>query len=201
LAKKKRDSNISPMLSYTELRPGLFIEWQKTLWQVLEADFVRMQQRKPVMKTKLKDVLSGKVREISFQPSDEIEEAELSKIQARFIYESRGQYWFDETSNPKNRFFFTAEQLGSRVNFLKASTPVTALVYGENVISVELPIKMDFVVIEAPPSIKGDTASGGSKQVILETGIKISVPFFINEGDIVRVNTQSGEYTERVEKA
>jgi len=189
------------MLSYTELRPGLFIEWQKTLWQVLEADFVRMQQRKPVMKTKLKDVLSGKVREISFQPSDEIEEAELSKIQARFIYESRGQYWFDEANNPKNRFFFAAEQLGSRVNFLKASTPVTALVYGGNVISVELPIKMDFVVIEAPPSIKGDTASGGSKQVVLETGIKISVPFFINEGDIVRVNTQTGEYTERIEKA
>lgn len=201
MAKKKRDSNISPMLSYTELRPGLFIEWQKTLWQVLEADFVRMQQRKPVMKTKLKDVLSGKVREISFQPSDEIEEAELSKIQARFIYESRGQYWFDEANNPKNRFFFAAEQLGSRVNFLKASTPVTALVYGGNVISVELPIKMDFVVIEAPPSIKGDTASGGSKQVVLETGIKISVPFFINEGDIVRVNTQTGEYTERIEKA
>lgn len=189
------------MLAYNELKPGQFIEYEDSVCEVLESNFLRMQQRKPVMKVKLRDLITGKVKETSFQPSDNLEEAELERKKARFIYESRGQYWFDEPGNPKNRFFFTAEFIGNQAQFLKPNLEVVALVFKEKTISIQLPVKIDLEIKEAPPSIKGDTASGGSKQVILETGAKVSVPFFVNQGDVVRVNTQTGLYVERVEKA
>jgi len=188
------------MLSYTDLTPGTQFVMDGEPYEVVDYAFVRMQQRKPVMKVKMKDLISGKVKETSFQPSDQLEEADLERIKSRFIYESRGQYWFDEIGNPKNRFSFTQETFGNSAQFLKPSLEVVVLRFQDKVISVELPIKVDYEIKEAPPSIKGDTASGGSKQVILETGAKISVPFFINQGDIVRINTQTGEYVERVQK-
>jgi len=189
------------MISYNELKPGQFITFEGVLYEVLEANFLRMQQRKPVMKTKLRDVVSDKVKEQSFQMSDNLEEAELDKIKSRFLYENRGQYWFDEAGNLKNRFFFTAEQLGIKAQFLKADTEVTVIKWNDKTVGIQLPIKMDLKIVEAPPNIKGDTATGGTKTVVLETGAKINVPMFVNEGDIVRVNTELGEYTERVEKA
>src|SRR5690606_16732 len=99
------------MLSYNELRPGHFIAYEGSICEVLDAQFLRMQQRKPVMKVKLRDLVSGKVKETSFQQSDELEEAEIERMKARFLYENKGEYWFDELGNPKNRFTFTAEQL------------------------------------------------------------------------------------------
>ncbi|BCX15999.1 MAG: elongation factor P [Candidatus Parcubacteria bacterium] len=188
------------MIDYNELRPGQFIEYEGSVFQILEASFLRMQQRKPVMRVKMKDLISGKIKEVSFQQSDRLEEANLEKIKAVFIYENKGQYWFHEVGNPKNRFFFEADFLGASAQFLKPSLEVTVLKFKDKFVSVELPIKVDYKVKEAPPSVKGDTASGGSKQVILETGAKVTVPFFINQGDIIRINTQTGEYVERVEK-
>ena len=127
--------------------------------------------------------------------------AEIEMMPVIFIYVNRGEYWFNEKGNPKNRFQLSADVIGSAAQFLKGGTEVTAYKFGEKFISIELPIKMELEVTEAPPAIKGDTASGGGKMVTLETGAKINAPLFINTGDIVRVNTQTGEYTERVEKA
>lgn len=189
------------MISYNELRPGMVIEYQGGVYAVLESEFLRMQQRKPVMKTKLRDIFSGKVKELSFQPSDQLQEAQISRLEKRFIYENRGEYWFDDPSNPRDRFSLSTEQVGENARFLKQNMLITVLVYNDKIVSLELPIKVDLKVVEAPPAIKGDTASGGGKPVTLETGAKITAPFFVGEGDIVRVNTQTGEYAERVEKA
>jgi len=189
------------MLAYNELRPGHLIEYEGSVYQVMEANFLRMQQRKPVMKTKLKDLITGKVKETNFAVSDRLEEVELERKKCRFLYESRGQYWFDEVGNPKNRFFFTKEELGAKADFLKSNTEATSVLWKEKTVSIDIPVKMDFKVVECPPAIKGGTASGGSKQVVLETGAKVNVPFFIGEGDILRVNTETGDYVERVEKA
>ncbi|MFA6136005.1 MAG: elongation factor P [Candidatus Paceibacterota bacterium] len=189
------------MIAYNELRPGMLIEYENSVFQIQEANFLRMQQRKPVMKVKMKDIISGKVKETSFQPSDQFDEANLERMKSRFIYENKGQYWFDEIGNPKNRFFFDVDMLGTSSQFLKTNLEVIALMFKDKIISIELPVKVDYEVTEAPPAIKGDTASGGSKQVVLESGAKISVPFFINQGDIVRVNTQTGDYVERANKA
>jgi elongation factor P len=188
------------MLSYNELKTGMCIVFEQEPHQVLEAEFLRMQQRKPVMKTKLRGLIRGKVREVSFQPSDSLQEAELERQDAVFIYQSKGEYWFHKKGEPSARFSLSEEILGEQGMFLKEATEVTAIVYDGEIISIQLPVKVDLKVIEAPPSIKGDTSSGGSKTVVVETGAKIQTPLFIEQGDVIKINTQTGEYSERTEK-
>ncbi|MBI4085144.1 MAG: elongation factor P [Candidatus Liptonbacteria bacterium] len=188
------------MLSYTELKKGIVFSMDNQPYEVLESNFLRMQQRKAVVQAKIRNLISGKVLDRNFQPSDQLEEIELEKSSAVFIYSNRGEFWFHEEGNPKNRFSLPAEVLGEAANFLKSNTVINSVSFNGKVIKINIPIKMDLKVTEAPPSIKGNTAQGGTKSVTLETGAKISAPLFINTGDIVRVNTETGEYVERVEK-
>ncbi len=189
------------MLSYNELKPGIFIVLNGQPFAVLESEFLRMQQRKPVMKTKLKNLISGSVTERSFQPSDQLEEAEMEKMQVKFLYINRGEVWFCDANDPKNRFQLGADVISGMEKFLKPNMEVSALKFNGKILSIDLPVKMEFRIIEAPPGIKGDTAQGGTKVATIETGAKVSVPLFINENDIIRINTQTGDYVERVEKA
>jgi elongation factor P len=188
------------MFSYTELKPGIYIIVNNQPFLVLESEFLRMQQRQPVMKTKLKNLISGALIERSFQPSDELEEAKIEKFQAKFLYQHRAEFQFSELENPKNRFILKSEVIGDLEKFLKQNLEITAIKFHDKIISIKLPIKVDYKVTEAPPAIRGDTAQGGTKVVTIETGAKISTPLFINEGDIIRVNTATGEYVERIKK-
>jgi elongation factor P len=185
-------------LAYTDLNKGVLFVMDGSPYEVIESHFLRMQQRKAVVQTRIRNLITGKVLDRNFQPSDSFEEAEIEKRPATFIYVNRGEYWFHEKGNPKNRFSLNAELLGDRGQFLKPNTEVNTLVFNEKVIKIDLPIKMDFKVIEAPPSIKGNTAQGGTKVVTLEGGAKISAPLFVNEGDMLRVNTDTGQYVERL---
>ncbi len=169
-------------------------------YEVLESGFLRMQQRKAVMQTKIRNLITGKILDRNWQASDEFEEAEVERQSAIFIYSSPGKYWFYEEGNPKNRFSLTAEVIGKSAQFLKPNTKIETLIFNNKVIKISLPIKMDFEVIEAPPAIRGNTAQGGTKLVTLEGGVKVNAPLFVNAGDIVRVNTETGEYVERAEK-
>lgn len=189
------------MLSYNELKVGVLFIKDGSPFEVLEYAFIRMQQRKPVVQLKIKNLVSGKVLPYTAHQNESFGEAEIDILPVQFIYHSKGQYWFNEKGNPKNRFFLAGDIMGEAGQFLKASTEVKAFKFGEKIINIELPIKVDLKVTEAPPAIKGDTAQGGTKTVTLETGGKANVPLFINEGDIVRINTQTGDYVERVEKA
>ncbi len=188
------------MLSYNELKPGIIIVLNDQPFEVLESEFLRMQQRKPVMKTKLKNLVSGAVTERAFQPSDQLEEAEIERFQTKFLYSHRDEFWFSDLNNPKDRFALKAEAVSGAEDFLKPNLEVIALKFSDKIINIELPIKVDYKVVEAPPAIRGDTAQGGTKVVVIEGGAKISAPLFINEGDTVKINTQTGEYVERVEK-
>jgi len=188
-------------LSYNELKPGTFIVMNNEPWEVKEADFLRMQQRKPVMRTKLKNLVNGKVQEYTFHQSDTIEEAELERMSARFIYENRGEYWFDEPDNPKNRFSFKKEEIGPIAQFLKPNLEVTALQFHGKTINIDLPIKVEYIVTEAPPAVRGDTTQGGTKSAVIESGTSVNVPLFVETGDIISVNTQTGQYTERIKKS
>ncbi len=167
-------------------------------YEVLETHFLRMQQRKAVVQTKIRNLITGKILDRNFQASDFFEEAEIERKSAMFIYESKGEYWFHEEGNPRNRFSLDAELLGDQGRFLKPNTKVMTMVFENKVIKVDIPIKMEFKVIEAPPAIRGNTAQGGTKQVTIEGGAKVNVPLFINEGETIRINTQTGEYVERV---
>ncbi|MEK7169338.1 MAG: elongation factor P [Patescibacteria group bacterium] len=189
-----------PRLSYNELKIGTIFIKDGEPWKVIEYAFVRMQQRKPVVQLKIENLVNGKVVDYSAHQNEEYEEAEIDTTTVIFIYQSRGEFWFNEKGNPKNRFTLSIDVIGKAAQFLKTNLEVTAYKFGEKVINVELPIKMDLKVTEAPPAVKGNTAQGGTKVVTLETGAKVDAPLFINEGDILRINTTTGEYVERVEK-
>ena len=189
------------MLSYNELKVGTFFSFEGTSYEVLEYEFLRMQQRKPVAKTRIKNLINGKIIERNFHQNETFEEADIEKKEVKFLYGHRGEYWFSELNNPAVRFKLGDDIVGTKAQFLKANTPVAVRLWNEKIIAVELPIKMEFLVKDAPPAIRGNTAQGGTKAVTLETGAVIQVPLFVNTGDIVRVNTTTGEYVERVEKA
>jgi elongation factor P len=186
------------MLSYTELTKGVVFVMDGAPYEVLEMHFLRMQQRKAVVQTRIRNLITGKMLDRNFQASDNFEEAEIENKNALFIYESRGEYWFHEEGNPKNRFSLPKEIVGEQGKFLKPNTKVITMMFDSKVIKFDIPIKMDFKVIEAPPAIRGNTAQGGTKQITIEGGAKVNAPLFINEGDTIRINTQTGEYVERL---
>lgn len=190
------------MLSYNELKVGtVFTKNDDPIpYRVLEYAFIRMQQRKPVAQLKIKNLLTGKVLDYAAHQNESFVEAEIDVVPVNFIYHNKSEYWFHGKDNPKARFALTEDVIGDAAQFLKNNTEVKAFKFGEHIINIELPVKMDLVVTEAPPAIKGDSATGGTKVIVLETGAKVNAPLFINEGDVVRINTQSGEYVERVTK-
>jgi len=185
-------------LAYTDLTKGVLFIMDGSPYEVVETNFLRMQQRKAVVQTKIRNLITGKLLDRNFQASDSFEEAEIVKKQAVFIYMNRGEYWFHAKGDPKARFSLKEDVVGSQGKFLKPNTEVTTVSFDEKVIKVEIPIKMDFKVVEAPPGIKGNTAQGGTKVVTVEGGAKVNAPLFINEGEVIRINTQTGEYVERV---
>jgi elongation factor P len=189
------------VLSYNEIVPKVIIEYENAPYEVLSSHVFRMQMRKPVNQTKLRNVITGRVIEISFHQSETVQEADLETIDANYLYTNRGESWFAEVGNAKNRFSFPDEAVHDKVQWLTQNDEVEILVYKEKPVSVKIPIKVDMKVTDAPPAVKGDTATGGNKIVTVSSGATVQTPLFINEGDIIKINTDSGEYVERVNKA
>ena len=189
------------MLNYNDLRPGTFFISDGQPYEVMEFSFLRMQQRKPVAQTKIKNLISGKIISRNFQPNETFKQADIHYKDVKFLYSHRDKFVFCEINNPSQRFELAEQQIGDLTKFLKPNSQVEIIEFEGKIINIALPIKMDLKVVEAPPGIKGDTAQGGTKAVKLETGATINVPLFIEEGDIIRVNTQTGLYTERIEKS
>jgi len=193
------------MLSYRELKPGTIFVMNGEPYEVLEYNFLRLQQRKPVVQTKIKNLISGKITEKSFRQSDSFEETEIVRKKAIFIYmrslpTGRQEFWFRDPKDPSQRFSLSEDIVGEKKKFLKTNAEIEISEFREKPINISLPIKMDFAVKEAPPGERGNTAQGGTKTIVLENGLEIQAPLFINAGDIIRLNTQTGEYSERVEK-
>lgn len=189
------------VLSYNEILPKLVINYNNEPYEVLSSHIFRMQMRKPVNQTKLRHLISGRVTEISFHQNESVQEAEVDSMDATYLYTNKGQSWFAEAGNAKNRFFFPEEVVHDKVQWLVQNAPVTVTTYEEKPISIKAPVKADLKVTDAPPNVKGDTATGGNKSVTLESGAVVNVPLFINTGDVVRINTDTGAYVERVSKA
>ncbi len=180
-----------------DIKSGLKINMGGEPYVVLQANFVRMQQRKPVMQTKLKNLINGKVLEITFKPGDNVEEADLENKKATYLYKDEENVYFMDAESYE-QFSIPLSQLENEVQWLKEETEVDVLYFEGAPVSIELPNKVELKVTEAPPGIKGDTAQGGTKQVTLETGAVVNAPLFVKTGDVVRVNTETGEYVERV---
>ena len=188
------------MLEYNEAVERTYIVLDGEPYEVLDSHVFRKQQRKPVNATKLINLLTKKVTERSFHQSEKIEEAEIDKTEVKYLYTHRDEYWFNEDGDASKRFKVTIEVLGPQGKFLKPNTVVTMLSFKGRIIGFKMPITVDLKVTDAPPAVRGDTVTGGTKLITLETGATVNAPLFVNEGDIVRVNTETGEYRERVNK-
>ncbi|KND46745.1 MAG: Translation elongation factor P [Parcubacteria bacterium C7867-006] len=185
------------MLDYSEITERKYIVFNGEPWEIITSHVFRKQQRKPVNAVKMKNLITGKVTEQSFHVSEKVEEAEIDKIDAKYLYVNRGEFWFCDPTDPSNRFQISAEILGNRGKFLKPNTVIKVLKFGDTTIGIDMPIKVELKVTEAHEAVKGNTAQGATKVVKLETGAEINVPMFIKEGEIIKVNTETGEYTER----
>ncbi len=188
------------MLTYTDLKVGTIFVFKNQPFKVLEYKFVKKQRQKPTVQVKIKNLINGHITGQTFTQNERFEEAEIESRPVQFLFNHRDKYVFCYKNNPSKRFNLSEKQIGSLKNFLKPQTEVKAIYFKEKIISISLPIKMDFKVIEAPIGIKGDTVQRQTKLVKIETGASITVPLFINQGDIIRINTQTGKYVERIKK-
>ncbi len=186
------------MLTHTDLKKGVQFIYEGEPWEVLDAALLKMAQRRPVIQSKIRNLLNGRVQEKNFQQGDVFEEADLQKQEIKYLYNTKGQFWFCEPKDPSKRFFFTEDQIGPQAKYLKPNELVTGLVFNEKIINFILPIKVQLKVKESAPGIKGDRAQGGTKEAVLESGAVIQVPLFVEEGDVIEINTQTGEYVRRV---
>lgn len=189
------------MLSINDLKSGSLIIMEGTPYQVLEVSHLHMGRGGSSVQTKIRNLKTGQTYNRNFKPADTFEEADVEKRPLRFLYSHRGEFVFTEPANKKTRFSLKEEAVGENTKWLKPNTELTAVFMGEELLNFIMPIKMDFKVTEAPPGIQGDRSSAGNKSATIETGAIIQVPLFINTDDVIRVNTETGEYVERVEKA
>lgn len=184
------------MLNFNEIKVGSIVKLNNNPYIVVTSQHLKMGRGGAVLKTKLKNLLTGGVIEHTFKGSDKAEEGDIVKSKADFLYQDGDEYNFMDQESFE-QFALKKEDIGYQVNFLKEGTRVEVLNYEGKPVSIKLPIKLALLVTSAPPGIKGDTAQGGTKAVTVETGAMVNAPLFINEGDIIKVNTESGEYLER----
>lgn len=189
------------MLNYNEITPHKFILRDGEPYEVLTHWVFRKQQRKPVNQTKLKNLISGKVLEITFHQNDKVEEADMGTREIKYLYTNRDEYWFCDPKNPSDRFMLSHDIAGDALRFIKTNALIDGITFEDRIISIRPPAKAELKITEAGPAVRGNTSGNATKTVTLETGTTMNVPMFINQGDTIRVNTETGEYAERVEKA
>ncbi len=188
------------MLTHNDIRKGVRITLEGEPYEVLESMPLKKAQRRVVIQTRIKNLITGNVFDRNFHQGDVFEEAELEKLKAKFLYFHKNRYFFCEESNPSKRFDLNKEQIGTAAKFLKPNEIVEGLIFNNRIINISLPIKVQLKITQSPPGIRGDRAQGGTKVVVLETGAEINVPLFIEEGDIIEINTETNEYVRRIEK-
>ena len=185
------------MLSLNEIKGGKVIQVNNEPYVVVKADHHKMGRGGAVLKTKLRNLISGNVLERTFQGNDKADEADTEKKKANFMYKDDSEAYFMDNESYE-QFNISLEQIGDKQKFFKDETDMDILYFESRPVAVELPIKMEFKVVVAPPGVKGNSAGNVNKQIELETGAVINAPLFVNEGDVIRVNTETGEYVERV---
>lgn len=188
------------MLEYNQIKERTYIDLEGIPYEVISSHVFRKQQRKPVNKTKIRNLITKRVIEKTFHQNEKATEAIIGSKKIKYLYNNKDKFWFCKENNPKNRFSIPENIVGVQGKFIKENCLVKSITFNDEIIGLKVPIKVELKVIDAPPGEKGNTAQGGSKQVTLETGAQILVPLFINEGDLIRINTESGEYSERAQK-
>jgi len=187
------------MITFNELKVGTKIEYECDPYEIITAIHSKMGRQGAVLRTKLRNLKNGGVKEITFRESDRFKEPELRRSLAQFLYRDGGDFQFMSKVD-YDQFSLSQETVGQQADFLLEGCDVEIIYYRDEPINIDLPIKLDFKVIVSPPAVRGNTADAGNKKAKIETGYELNVPLFIKEGDIIRINTKEGNYVERVDK-
>ena len=184
------------MIGSTELRKGTIIELNGKLYQVVDYKHIKM-KRTAIVRLKLRDIVGGHTIEQTFQSDEKFTRARLDYRSMQYLYNDGDLYYFMDEETFE-QMPLNSSQLGDAVNYIKEGMSLEISSYKDEIIGVELPITVELKVTDTEPGFKGDTATAGNKPAKLETGINIQVPLFINKGDIIKVDTRTGSYLERV---
>lgn len=184
------------MISSSDFRTGVTIEIDNDVWQIVDFQHVKPGKGAAFVRTKMKNVRTGAVVERTFNPGEKLPKAHIDRREMQFLYESDGEYNVMDNET-FDQIALTAEQLGDATKFLKENMNIAIMFFQGIVIGVDLPTSVELEVVETDPGIRGDTATGGTKPAKLETGYVVKVPLFINIGDVLRIDTRTGDYIER----
>ncbi|MGH7198640.1 MAG: elongation factor P [Candidatus Omnitrophota bacterium] len=184
------------MISTSEFKTGVIIKYENQMVEIVEWQLVKMQQRQPIVSTRLRNIKTGSVLDVKFRSGEKFEEVYLEQKTIQYLYHDGRHYHFMDTENYQE-VVVEAELLGGSVDFLMDNMEATGKFSGEELLLVELPASVVLKVVETEPGVRGDTAKSGTKPAKVETGATVKVPLFVGTGDQIRVDTRTGQYLER----
>ncbi|GAA0331412.1 elongation factor P [Oceanobacillus sp. FSL W7-1293] len=184
------------MISVNDFKTGLTIEVDNDIWQVIEFQHVKPGKGAAFVRSKLRNLRNGNIQEKTFRGGEKVEKAHIENNKMQYLYASGDAHAFMDTSSYE-QIEIPESQIKDQLKFIKENMEVSVVTYQGEIIGVDLPNNVELTVTETEPGIKGDTASGGSKPATLETGHIVQVPFFVNEGDVLVINTADGKYVSR----
>ena len=184
------------MIGVGDLRKGITMELDGELYQVIDYQHIKIGRGSAQIRLKLRDIRGGHTIERTFQAGEKFVRACLDYRDMQYLYNDGDLYYFMDEENFE-QLPLNADQLGDAINYLKENMSLQVSSYKDSVIGVELPITVELEVVETEPGFKGDTATGGTKPATLETGLTVQVPLFVNQGDIIKVDTRNATYLER----
>lgn len=184
------------MISTSDFRTGLTIEIEGDVYQVVDFQHVKPGKGAAFVRSKIRNLRTGAVVERTFNPGEKLPKARVERKEVQYLYNDGKEYNFMNMET-YDQFAMSAAELGDAVKYLKENMVISILTFNERSIGVDLPNIVELEVVETAPGIKGDTASGGSKPATLETGATVNVPFFINIGDVLQIDTRTGHYIKR----
>jgi elongation factor P len=185
------------MISSNDFNTGLTIEMDGEIFTIVDFQHVKPGKGAAFVRSRLKNIRTGSIREKTFRAGEKVQRAIIERKGMEYLYNTGEEYIFMDTESFE-QITLSPRQLDESLNYLKENMAITVLVFKGETIGIELPNSVELRVAETEPGFKGDTAAGGSKPAKLETGLIVQVPFFINEGDILRIDTRTGDYLERV---
>ena len=184
-------------VNYGELRKGMAIEMDDAPYVVVEYEQRKMQQRAPVMRIKFRELTTGRLVDRTFSGYDvDFKIADVERRSAEYIYQDENLYYFMDTSSYE-QFPLSDAQIGDGLQFLVEQINVDLVLYRDMPVAIELPITVNLEVAETVPGVRGDTAQGGTKPATLQTGLVVQVPLFVNQGELIKVDTRTGQYLSR----
>lgn len=188
-------------VEYNQILPKRTVTMDGDPYVVLSSTISKKDRQKASNAVKMKNLRTGATVDRTFHQTDVLEEADIEKKDVKYLYNNRGEYWFCMPEDPSNRFSLSEDVVGELASFVTGNSIVQAILFDEEIMSVITPIKVELKVKEASDAVKGNTSSGATKEVTLETGFTLQVPQFIAQGDVIAVNTDTGLYSERISKA